>query len=266
MVRAMPGSLPIIKSRPSLPMDEQDWDDVAATFDEDIFSVPRHDRRRKLLKRVQRHAGKDRVAADIGCGIGRTVPMLAEHFGSVQAMDISRKCLARAERAHARFHNVAYHHADLARSVPFPPVDFALCINVLLTAVRAKRQAMMANLCAAVRPGGHLLLVTPALESALYASHRLVQLHEQQGMKPAVAQRKAARETTKLDMGIVVVNGVPTKHHLKEELADLLAAEHMEVEEIRKIEYPWPYLLSEAPADMPPPMPWNWMAVAQRKG
>ncbi|HQV38501.1 MAG: methyltransferase domain-containing protein [Flavobacteriales bacterium] len=245
-------------------MDEQAWDDVAATFEEDIFSVPKHDRKQKILQRVQRHAGKKRTAADIGCGIGRTVPMLAEHFASVFATDLSSECLTVAENKNARYHNVEYLHADLAKPLPFPPVDFALCINVLLIASRAKRQAMMDNICAVVKPGGHLLLVTPSLESALYASHRLVQLNELKGMKPAVAQRKAARDTTKLDMGIVVVNGAPTKHHLKEELADLLTQHGMKVLELQKIEYPWAYVLEDAPADMPAPMPWNWMAVAER--
>ncbi|MGB3526714.1 MAG: class I SAM-dependent methyltransferase [Flavobacteriales bacterium] len=245
-------------------MDEQAWDDVAATFEDDIFSVPEHDRKQKILQRVQRYAKKDGSAADIGCGIGRTVPMLAEHFATVHATDISSECLSVAEKRNARYHNVVYHHADLSQPLPFPRVDFALCINVLLIASRAKRQAMMANMCAAVKPGGHLLLVTPALESALYASHRLVQLNERRGMKPAVAQRKAARETTKLDMGIVVVNGAPTNHHLKEELADLLMQEGMEVLEIKKIDYPWAYILEDAPPDMPAPMPWNWMAVAIR--
>lgn len=245
-------------------MDERDWDDVAATFEEDIFSVPEHDRKKKILQRVQRYAGKKKTAADIGCGIGRTIPMLAEHFRSVQATDISRECLDVAENKNARYHNVHYLHADLAKPLPFLSVDFALCINVLLIASRAKRQAMMTDLCAAIKLGGHLLLVTPALESALYASHRLVQLNEQKGMKPAVAQRKAARDTTKLDMGIVMVNGAPTKHHLKEELQDLLTEQGMKVLELQKIEYPWAYVLEEAPADMPAPMPWNWMALAER--
>lgn len=245
-------------------MDEQAWDDVAATFEEEIFSVTKHDRKRKVLQRVQCYAGRKRTAADIGCGIGHTVPMLAEHFGTVHATDLSSECLAVAENRNARYHNVEYHHADLARPLPFPPVDLALCINVLLNASRIRRQAMMANICASVKPGGHLLLVTPALESALYASHRLVQLNERRGMKPAVAQRKAARETTKLDMGIVVVNGAQTKHHLKEELADLLTQQGMKVLELQKIEYPWAYALEDAPVDMGAPMPWNWMVLAER--
>jgi|GEM_PF-4689575 len=37
-------------------MNEQAWDDVAATFEEDIFSVPEHDRKKKILQRVLRYA------------------------------------------------------------------------------------------------------------------------------------------------------------------------------------------------------------------
>lgn len=245
-------------------MDEAEWDSVADTFDEDILDVPRHDRRKKILQAVRLHGGRRKTAADLGCGIGRTIPMLAEHFGQVQATDISKRCLKRAERIHARYNNVEYHHADLSRGLPFGPVDFALCINVLLIASRAKRQAMLDTICEAVKPSGHLVLVTPAVESALYATHRLVQLYEAEGKKPAVAQRMASRDTTRLDMGVVVVNGTPTKHFLKEELADQLAVRGMKVKDIKKIEYPWAYALAEAPGNMPPPMPWNWMAVAEK--
>lgn len=245
-------------------MNEAEWDEVADTFDEEILDVPRHDRRKRILRTVRLYGGKKRTAADLGCGIGRTIPMLAENFGRVWATDISKRCLKRAERTYARYNNVEYHHADLSRELPFAPVDFALCINVLLVASRAKRQAMLDNVCAAVKPGGHLLLVTPAVESALYATHRLVQLYEAEGMKPAVAQRMASRDTTRLDMGVVMVNGTPTKHFLKEELADVLSLRHMKVKDIKKIEYPWAYTLAEAPADMPPPMPWNWMALVEK--
>lgn len=246
-------------------MNEADWDEVADTFEKDILNVPRHDRTRKILKLVQRHASKKGTAADIGCGIGRTLPLLSKHFANVHASDFSKRCLMVAEKANARLHNVRYHHADLTQRQPFAPVDFVLCINVLLVAARAKRQAMWANLSAAVKPGGHLLLVTPAIESALYTTHRQVQLFERQGMKPAVAQRKAARDTTKLDMGIVVVNNVPTKHHLKEELQDLLEQQGMQVLEIKKVEFPWAYVLQADPAEMAVPLPWNWMAVARKK-
>ena len=246
-------------------MNEQDWDDVAATFEEDIFSVPEHDRLGQIAQLLDLHADPKAVAADIGCGVGRSLAMLSQRFGTVHAADISSECLAVAENRNARLHNVRYHHADLALPLPFPAVDLALCINVLLIAKRARRQEMLANLCGSIKPGGHLVLVTPALESALYASHRLVELNENKGMKPAVAQRKAARDTTRLDMGVVSVDGAPTKHHLKEELIDLLEQQGMHVLSIEKIEYPWSFVLEQAPVDMAPPMPWNWLTHSKRR-
>jgi SAM-dependent methyltransferase len=246
-------------------MDEKDWDALAPTFEEDIFSVPAHDRLKQIEQVLDLHAHADADAADVGCGVGGALPLLAERFGTVHATDLSSECLAVAENRYARYHNIQYCHADLTKPLPFPPVDMALCINVLLIAKRAKRQAMLANLCGAVKPGGHLVLVTPSLESALYASHRLVQLNEAKGMKPAVAQRKAARDTTRLDMGVLDLSGTPTKHHLKEELADLLDQNGMEVLGIEKIEYHWVFALEEAMPDMAPPMPWNWLLHARKR-
>ena len=248
-------------------MNEHQWDQVAATFEEDIFSVPANDRLGLIAERVRRFGAKDRTAADIGCGIGRTLPLLAEHFGEVHAMDISSECLAIAERNSEQHHNIRYRHADLAEiNEPLPMVDFALCINVLLTASLAKRQAMMANACACIKPDGRLLITTPSLESALYASHRLVEWNIAKGMTPSVAQQKAARDASRLDMGVVMIDGLPTKHYLKEELEDVLRVNDMRVEEAMKIEYPWSSVFPEAPDWMQDPLPWNWMVVAKRVG
>jgi len=248
-------------------VNERDWDEVAATFEEDIFSVHANDRLGLIAERVRRFGAKDRAAADLGCGIGRMLPLLAECFGEVYAMDISSECLAVAERKNEQIRNIHYQHADLSGSLEsLAPVDLALCINVLLTASLSKRQAMLSNACGRIKPEGHLLLTTPSLESALYASHRLVQWNIEKGMSPSSAQQRSSRDASRLDMGIVMIDGVPTKHYLKEELEDVLRDEGMRVEEILKIEYPWSAVFPEAPEWMQDPLPWNWMVVAQRGG
>ncbi len=251
-------------SQPTLPhVNERDWDEVAATFEEDIFSVPANDRLGLIAERVRRSGAKDRSVADLGCGIGRMLPLLAECFGEVHAMDISSECLAVAERKNEQLGSIRYTHVDLSVA-ELPHVDLALCINVLLTASLSKRQVMLSNACGSIKPEGHLLLTTPSLESALYASHRLVQWNIEKGMSPSSAQQRSSRDASRLDMGIVMIDGVPTKHYLKEELEDVLRAEGMRVEEILKIEYPWSAVFPEAPEWMQDPLPWNWMVVAQR--
>lgn len=248
-------------------MDERAWDELAEHFDEAILNVPAHDQRGLIKSAIQRYAGAERTVADVGCGVGRALDLIAPHFGTVYATDISSDCLAVAEKDYAQYHHVRYIHADLAIGNGLPePVDLVVCINTLLLDPLDKREAMMAHLCEAVKPGGHLLLVVPALESALYVSHRLVRLNRRSGMPPKTAQRKARREMSALDLGIVKVDGVPTKHHLKEELHDLLHAEGMQVLSTDKIEYPWSYVLEEPPEGMSGHRPWNWMVVAERVG
>jgi SAM-dependent methyltransferase len=247
-------------------MDERAWDRVAGHFDEAILNVAEHDRLGLIRSYVDRFSGPDRVAADIGSGVGRALGLLAPNFATVYATDISSDCLAIAEKDLARFHNVEYLHRDLAEGHGLPaPVDLAICINTLLIASLEKREAMLQHLCASVKPGGHVLLVVPSLESALYVSHRLVRINRHSGMSPRTAQRKAQREMSDLDLGIVMVDSIPTKHHLKEELHDLLRAHNMSVLETHKVEYPWSYVLEEPPEGMPSPQPWNWLVVAQRQ-
>lgn len=247
-------------------MEEADWDRVAATFEEEVLIVSEHDQQQKLLNTIKRLAIADGTAADLGCGIGSTIGLLAQSYAKVFAVDISSRCLERARRANARFRNVQYIHADLTLPLPLPPVDLVLCINVLLTIDPARQNAMLDRICTAVKPGGHLLLVVPSLESTLYASHRLVRLNEKRGMSPKAARSKAKRDTTGLDMGIVRKGGTPTKHYLKEELVDLLMQRGMQVLELQKIEYPWSFILTEAPQGMRAPLPWNWMVLAERQG
>jgi 2-polyprenyl-3-methyl-5-hydroxy-6-metoxy-1,4-benzoquinol methylase len=246
-------------------VNEREWDAVAATFEEDIFNVPANDRLGLIAERVKSLGGKDKCAADVGCGIGRTLPLLATYFRSVYAEDISQECLALAARKHNAWSNISYHHVDLRDEVcALPSVDLVVCINVLLTASLAMRQQMLSSLRSRVKPGGHLLITTPSLESALYASHRLVQWNQEKGMSAIVAQQKASRDASRLDMGIVQLDGVPTKHYLREELEDVLREQELVPQETLKLEYPWSSVFPEAPADMGDPRPWNWLVMAQR--
>lgn len=246
-------------------MNERDWDHTAATFEEDVFNVPANDRLGLIAAFVHEHGGQHHTAADMGCGVGRTVPLLARHFGQVEAVDFSSECLAVAERQNVGLNNVRYHHVDLASDPPpFAPVDMVLCINAWLMHEPDRRTAMVKHTLGAVKPGGHLLLVTPALESALFATHRLVRWQREQGHSPKVAQQKARREMSDLDMGIVLIDGVYTKHYLKEELEDMLAMYGFELLGVDKLDYPWSRVFAEPPEWMGPPLPWNWMVTARK--
>ncbi len=157
-------------------MNEKDWDQVAETFEEEIFNVPANDTKGHIARWVDRLAVPDAVATDLGCGVGRTLPMLAERFGKVYAVDVSSQCLEVAAKACGNHSNISYVHVDLSTDrKSYPATDVVLCINTLLNASLEVREPLIDRTCRSVKRGGHLLLVVPSLNSALLTAFRHLQ-------------------------------------------------------------------------------------------
>lgn len=252
-------------------MNERDWDQVADTFEQEIFNVPANDVKGIILNWVNDLAGPDVVATDLGCGVGRTLPMLAERYAKVYAVDVSSQCLEIAERACPGYDNIEYVHADLSKSRgtagrnSYPATDVVLCINTLLNAAIEVREPLIERTVRSVKRGGHLLLVVPSLNSALLTAYRHLQWNLRNGMDPKEAQRKAALNSRGLEHGTVHIDNVPTKHYLKEELEALLDARGFKVLAVEKIEYPWTTEFDAPPRWMKAPYPWDWFVAAQRR-
>ena len=247
-------------------MNERDWDQVADTFEEEIFNVPANDTKGFISHWVEKLGGPDVVATDLGCGVGRTLPMLAERYAKVYAVDVSRQCLEVAERACGDLENIRYVHADLSRDRnSYPATDVVLCINTLLNAALEVRDPLIDRTCRSVKRGGHLLLVVPSLNSALLTAYRHLQWNLRDGMDPLEAQQKAAFNSNGLEHGTVYIDDVPTKHYLKEELEVLLADKGFNVVAMEKLEYPWTTEFAAPPKWMKAPYPWDWFVVAQRR-
>jgi SAM-dependent methyltransferase len=247
-------------------MNERDWDRVADRFEDEIFNVPANDRKGIIAGWVRRLGKPGATATDLGCGVGRTLPMLAERFGKVYAVDVSSQCLdiaANANRGHA---NIAYVHADLSTGRnPYPAADAVLCINTWLNADPSIRERLIARTCRSVKKGGHLLLVVPSLNSALLAVHRHAQWNRRNGLSPRRAQRAADLRYEGIEHGLVRLDDVPTKHYQREELECILADHGFAVLAAEKIEYPWSTEFEAPPRWMQAPYPWDWFIAAQRK-
>ncbi len=246
------------------------WDNVADTFETEIFDVYKHDREGRILKKMDRYKGEKKTAGDIGCGIGNFLPALSKRFKNVHAVDISPKCIARARKKYAHLSNVSYRILDLSKPrVRLPNVDVALCVNTILTPSLVRRNRMMNVVCRHIKYGGHLVLVVPSLESAFLAYVRLIEWNLRDGIAPQVAARanfgrRWYADNRRLHEGIVRIDNVETKHYLKEELTVLLNARGMNIQELKKIEYPWTTEYASPPCWMKDPYPWDWLVVAQK--
>ena len=108
---------------------------------------------------------------DIGCAIGKWIPLLATAFKHVVATDISAINLAIAKEKCKDYSNVDYQRMDMsANTITVTPCDVAVCINAILTDNLKKRINFFQSLDLCLNKGGTLILVVPSLESKLYSN------------------------------------------------------------------------------------------------
>lgn len=250
-------------------MDTAFWESVADNYDSEIFSVLACDRDRSVLSCLESVASRAHTAADLGCGVGKWLPELATRFASVLAADHSEKLLAQAKRAGASFDNISYLCADLTQpGYRLGKHDFVLCVNVAIMPDAEQRWNLLGNIARCLRPGGHLLLVVPSLESALFVKQRLVQWRLRRGSdeKEAWAAEAEKRFASLRDVhqGIVQIERVRTKHYLREELITTLDPLRLAISHIGKVEYRWDTEFTDPPRWMRSPHPWDWMVLAQK--
>ena len=247
------------------------WNRMAGCYEAEIFSVLEHDRAALIASQVNRYGKKNQVATDIGCGIGHFLPLLSGRFRKILAVDLSSRCIAQARARYPQLTNVAYRTADLAApGVRLPPADFALCVNAAISPSIAQRNRLLDVTCRHLRPGGHLVLVVPSLESTCLADFRLIEWNLRDGMRPSHAVRsgfRAHRPTgnPRAHEGVVRIDQIETKHYLQEELMILLENRGMRTLEIEKIEYPWTTEFTSPPRWMRAPFPWDWLFVARKR-
>jgi len=124
---------------------------------------------------------------DVGCGFGYfTIPLakLAGPSGSVTAVDLQEKMLAglrrRAERDQL-LSRIRVHRADTSGLHVDGVFDFALAFWMLHEV--PDQEAMLAEICGALKPGGKLLLAEPKVHVNAFSFHRTVACAETVGFK-----------------------------------------------------------------------------------
>ena len=252
-------------------MKEERWDAIADAYDEEVLSVYDHDRCGLIRNKISQYAGPGLVASDLGCGLGKFLPLLTKGFKRVHACDYSAALLSHARSDNADLDNLSIEKIDLTEAgARLPKVDFTLCVNVLLSPDLGQRLTIFKNLSRQLSRGGHLVLVVPSLESALYANARLVQWNLRSGVPVLEAGREGFRSTEPSGKevargGVLYAGDLKMKHFIKEELISMAYGLRLDAVSVEKLEYRWDTEFKEPPKWMADPFPWDWLAVFRKR-
>jgi len=248
-------------------MEKGYWEKIAPSYETEIFDVLKNDTSGKIVKSILSFADSKKSVIDIGCAVGKWMPVLAPVFGKVQAIDISNNNLKIAAKKYPQYPNITYERVDMsAASIKIKKYDAAICINAILTSSLKKRNLFFKHMASYIKKGGDLVLVVPSLESKLY-SHIIANKYNVDDAKKdkAPSGKRAISQIRFIKDGVTDIDDVPTKHFLKEELELLLTLAGFSVEKIEKINYKWSTEFHKPPSWLKNPQPWDWMVKASKK-
>ncbi|MBL7746311.1 MAG: class I SAM-dependent methyltransferase, partial [Chitinophagaceae bacterium] len=237
------------------------WEKMAPSYNDEIFDVLQNDKKALIRSVITKYASPKKTVIDIGCAIGKWLPVLSPAFKKVVAVDISAKNLAIAAQLYPQYKNVEYRRADMSgHTANIPACDFGICINAILTPSQKDRTNFFRSLSSCIRKGGRIVITIPSLESWLLTSIIQQQYKIDKNLFPVTKNAKEAiRKWNNIRQGNADIDDVPHKHYLKEELQLLLAAEGFTAEEFQKIEYDWDTEFIKPPVWLKEPKPWDWM-------
>ncbi len=242
------------------------WEKMAPKYGDEIFDVLHNDKKALIRSVISKHASKNKTVIDIGCAIGKWLPVLAPAFKKVVAVDISARNLEIAAQLYPQYKNVQYLRADMSgKKTKVPQCDFGICINAILTPSVKDRNIFFQSLSPCVKKGGRIVITIPSLESWLLTSLVQQQYKIDRSLFPPVKNaREALRKWNNIRQGNADIDDVPHKHYLKEELQLLLKDAGFLAEKFQKIEYDWDTEFIKAPKWLKEPRPWDWMVVGRK--
>jgi 2-polyprenyl-3-methyl-5-hydroxy-6-metoxy-1,4-benzoquinol methylase len=254
-------------------MEKNYWEKIAPSYETEIFDVLKNDKSGKIVKAILSFAGPKKSVIDIGCAVGKWMPVLAPVFGKVHAIDISNNNLKIAAKKYPQYTNITYERVDMsattlqsATGLKVKKYDSAICINAILTSSLKKRNLFFKHMASFIKKGGDLVLVVPSLESKLF-SHIIANKYNVDDAKKdkAPSGKRAISQIRFIKDGVTDIDDVPTKHFLKEELELLLNIAGFTVEKIEKINYNWSTEFHKPPSWLKNPQPWDWMVKVKKK-
>jgi SAM-dependent methyltransferase len=170
------------------------WSGVAKSYEVEFVDPYLPEVRNPLPAVLERLAGDGtKTAADLGCGVGPLLPLLAKRFRQVFAVDFAEGMLERSRERCTGLANVEFLRRGFTDLAPLAGrIDVAVAVNSLVLPNVAELEQALEQIHAAVRPGGHFVGIVPAMDAVHYFTMMLLDRARQAGMPLSQARRNAA--------------------------------------------------------------------------
>ena len=242
--------------------EEAHWNNIAKSYNQEIFDVFASDKKKILSKYFKKHKNLHATAIDFGCGNGKAFSYLSPLFKKVTAVDISQELINQAKNS--PFKNIAFLRKDLARpKAELPKVQFIFSCNVVMLPEVNKNYVMLQNIQKSLKSNGSALLVIPSTESILFSAWRLIEWYKKEGVKAGdisaseLSYFKGSKQ--EILQGIFYIDGVATKHYSQPEIEVIFNNAKLKVTALEKLEYDWNTEFASPPSWMGEPFPWDWL-------
>ena len=246
------------------------WSRHAVKYD-DVFLDPfRPGVANPIPDAVRAVEGAERKAAiDLGCGTGPLLPLLAERFGEVFALDFAPGML---KKSRARLGDQAAKVAFLQRTMDDlgdleGRIDLAVAINSLVMPDVRDVDRTLAAIRKTLRPGGVFLGVVPSIDAIHYSTMLLYDRDLDNGMTPEEAERSAANHAEHryydFAFGRFQFQGLKQKFWQPFEIEYRLKRAGFSAVELDRVLYPWDDHIPGGDDFATQPPSWDWSFAAR---
>jgi SAM-dependent methyltransferase len=172
----------------------QPWSRVADIYEREFIDPYRSDVRNPLMEALDTLADRSKTAADLGCGIGPLLPVLAERFREVHAVDFAEGMLARARQRCQGLDNVRFLQRSLTSLEPLAgQVHVAAAVNSLIMPDVVDLETSLRQIRATLVAGGRFLAIVPAIDAVHYYTILLLDRARARQLPPEAARQNAAQ-------------------------------------------------------------------------
>ena len=247
-------------------MEKKYWESISKNYEVEIFDVLKNDKRGIIETYIRNIAASSNSIADVGCAVGKWLPILSDQFSKVYAIDFSTECLKYAKAKYGKLSNIEFLNIDFTK--PYKAnlkFEAVLCVNAVIIDSYSKREIFFKSLFSSLQNEGHLILVVPSFESVLYREFIFDKCRRRDIVISKSNETMDKKAYKHFKLGTVNIDKIPTKHFLREELIMTLHSAGFKVDKIDKIEYSWETEIHDAPKWLKTPYPWDWIVIAQKK-